>query len=254
MGRPPKEYKSGQLIGQHGLVLVKEWPSINKGTYKERRIEVICPVCKKTFITDLRRVVRKDTAKKKSIRQCPNCSQKESNKRISKIGKQSIVDLSEKVFGKLTVMYPTDKRASRSVVWHCKCECGNEVDVSSVDLQRKHTKSCGCLKSKGEEKIGKILQSLNISFEKEKTFDNCINPKTKCSLRFDFYLPDYNCCIEYDGEQHFKEWKLCRNSLIERQELDSIKNQYCEKNDIKLIRIPYWDYDKLDLDFILNQL
>lgn len=45
---------------------------------------------------------------------------------------------------------------------------------------------------------------MNVSFEKEKTFIDCVNPKTNFLLRFDFYLPDYNIIIEYDGEQHFK--------------------------------------------------
>lgn len=65
------------------------------------------------------------------------------------------------------------------------------------------TQSCGCLNSKGEEKITQILLKLNIIFYKEYQFIDCINPKTNTKLRFDFYLPDYNCCIEYDGKQHY---------------------------------------------------
>lgn len=65
------------------------------------------------------------------------------------------------------------------------------------------TQSCGCLVSKGEEKINFILQELKIKFNTQKTFNDCINPKTNTKLRFDFYLPDYNCCIEYDGKQHY---------------------------------------------------
>lgn len=57
--------------------------------------------------------------------------------------------------------------------------------------------------SKGEQLIYDILIENNLVFEQQKTFNNCINPKTNKKLRFDFYLPDYNCCIEYDGEQHY---------------------------------------------------
>ena len=64
--------------------------------------------------------------------------------------------------------------------------------------------SCGCFKSsKGELKISKALKKLKINYENQKSFNNCRNPETNRKLFFDFYLPDYNCCIEYDGEQHF---------------------------------------------------
>jgi hypothetical protein len=58
-----------------------------------------------------------------------------------------------------------------------------------------------CKKSKGEEELSKILNNNNIIFEREKTFANCKNIK---KLPFDFYLPENNICIEYDGVQHFK--------------------------------------------------
>lgn len=65
--------------------------------------------------------------------------------------------------------------------------------------------SCGCLGgSKGEYIIENYLQLLNIEYEKQKTFDTLINPKTNKKLRFDFYLPSYNLLIEFDGEQYFK--------------------------------------------------
>jgi len=68
-------------------------------------------------------------------------------------------------------------------------------------------KGCGCPKctfSKGENLIEDCLNLLNINFQKQKTFDDL---KYIRHLKFDFYLPDYNCCIEYDGEQHFKSVK-----------------------------------------------
>lgn len=69
------------------------------------------------------------------------------------------------------------------------------------------TSSCGCkIISHGEEKILKILKNANIKYETQYTFKDCINVKTSRKLRFDFYLPDYNCCIEYDGQQHFLDY------------------------------------------------
>lgn len=113
------------------------------------------------------------------------------------------------------------------------------------------------MKSCGEQKIQEILYSLDITYEKEKVFQNCINPKTNYLLRFDFYLPDYNCYIEYDGVQHFKYSNNGWNNKKHFEKVkyrDSIKNQYCQNNNIKLIRIPYFDFDKIDKDYLLDKI
>lgn len=55
-------------------------------------------------------------------------------------------DISGRKCGRLTAIYPTDKRdASGSVIWECSCECGNTVFCSATCLSRGRTKSCGCL-------------------------------------------------------------------------------------------------------------
>lgn len=257
MGRKSKQYEVGKEIGNHGLILVEEMPYIDKGSYKERQMKVICPNCQQEFVTDLRRIVRSDTSVKKAVSQCPDCSQKENNNRIANIGKTTIVDLTNKRFGKLVVLELTEKRINNNTVWKSKCDCGSICEVNAADLKRGHTTSCGCIKSKGEEKISQILQSLNIIFEKEKIFKDCINPETNTLLRFDFYLPEYNTCIEYDGEQHFSYrntgWGTKEN-FEKTQYRDNIKNQYCKNNNISLIRIPYWDYSKIDSKYILDKM
>lgn len=107
-----------------------------------------------------------------------------------------------------------------------------------------------CKNSKGEEKIKKILENHKIIFIEEKTFKDC---KFKYGLPFDFYLPQYNCCIEYDGLQHFepvdfagngKEW--ANNRFVDCVIRDTIKNEYCKYHNIKLIRIPYWEFDNIE--------
>lgn len=88
-----------------------------------------------------------------------------------------------------------------------------------------NTKSCGCLASEGERIIQSILEQNNISFKKQKTFQTCFNPKTNALLKFDFYLPDYNCCIEFDGIQHYKEqFSWYYSNLEDVQYRDNIKN------------------------------
>jgi len=63
-----------------------------------------------------------------------------------------ISDLTGKKFFRLTALYPTDKRAGHSVVWHCKCDCGNEVEAYGQALTHGRTVSCGCYKSELELK------------------------------------------------------------------------------------------------------
>lgn len=95
--------------------------------------------------------------------------------------------------------------------------------------------------------VEKFLIDNNIKYIKQKRFKEC---KNKRSLPFDFYLPIYNICIEVDGEQHFDKNRVFAYGINKekefelRNELDNIKNQYCKDNNIKLLRIPYWEFDK----------
>ena len=107
-----------------------------------------------------------------------------------------------------------------------------------------------CFRSKGEEEVERHLLKNNTNFEAQKTFDNC---KYKKLLRFDFYLPDYNICIEFDGIQHFQPTqfagmssKYAEKAFVKTKKNDSIKNRYCEDNGIKLIRIPYTEFDNIE--------
>jgi very-short-patch-repair endonuclease len=104
-----------------------------------------------------------------------------------------------------------------------------------------HINGSGCPKctnSKGENKINNILDENNINYIKQKTFDNCVHKK---KLYFDFYLPDYNMCIEYDGEQHYMPIDKFggKNALLSLKTRDKIKTDFCLDNDIKLLRIKY---------------
>lgn len=101
-----------------------------------------------------------------------------------------------------------------------------------------------CQESSGERIIRQWLISHNIKYISQKTFIDC---KDINMLPFDFYLIDYNICIEYDGRQHFEpvdfagegeEW--AQQQFKKTQYHDKIKNTYCENNDIPLLRIPYF--------------
>lgn len=93
-----------------------------------------------------------------------------------------------------------------------------------------------CRESKGERIIRNFLLNHEITFEKNKKFKNC---KYKRVLRFDFYLKNYNLLIEFDGVQHSKLVKYWggEETYENVKNRDNIKNDFCEKNKIKLIRI-----------------
>ena len=101
-----------------------------------------------------------------------------------------------------------------------------------------------CNLSYGEKNIISILNEKNISFISQKTFDDCIY---RSLLYFDFYLPNHNLCIEYDGGQHFKpvEYFGGEKAFKETVKKDNIKNEYCKDNNINLVRIKYTDFDNI---------
>ena len=88
----------------------------------------------------------------------------------------------------------------------------------------------------------------NIPFQTQKTFETCKYDNGYYAY-FDFYV-DNKYLIEYDGIQHFEAkdegWNTKEN-LIKTQLRDQFKNQWCEKNKIPLIRIPYWKLSTLKI-------
>jgi len=95
-----------------------------------------------------------------------------------------------------------------------------------------------CKQSKGENIIRFFLEENNIKYIPQKKFRNCKNIN---ELPFDFYLIDYNICIEYDGQQHFKPIKKYGGgeSFKKLKIRDKIKTNYCQDSNIVLIRIAY---------------
>jgi len=106
-----------------------------------------------------------------------------------------------------------------------------------------HAKGYGCnkcLNSLGENKIAEYLLENKIKFIPQKKFNEC---KYKKELPFDFYLLDYNICIEYNGLQHYKSiiyWGG-DSEFKYRQIRDKLKVEYCFNNNIPLLIIKYND-------------
>lgn len=158
----------------------------------------------------------------------------------------SIIDMTGKKIGKLTVI---DQAASKNgkAYWNCVCDCGTKVTVAGAYLRNGHTQSCGCLNSSAEMEISQILQDIGIKYEVQKTYKG-LNGFGGGALRFDFYLPEYNVLIEYQGKQHYSSYYRFGGEEEYQKRIfnDEIKRKYCKKNNIDLIEIPYWKRSSLE--------
>ncbi len=106
-----------------------------------------------------------------------------------------------------------------------------------------------CNESKGEREIREFLTKNKIRFTYQHKFTNCKNKK---ELPFDFYLPDYNTCIEYNGKQHYEiNHFFGEEAFLLTQKNDKIKMEYCHANNIPLFIIKYDDdvINKLSTNF-----
>ena len=170
------------------------------------------------------------------------------------------IDLSNCHIGNFTIVkeIPNMRYADGSIMWDCIRDfCGEHKILPSITILHSIPYSCGCINinSKGERQINELLKKAQISFIPQYSFKDCINPNTGKKLFFDFYLPDYTCCIEYDGIQHYRisGWNTKEEykNIVYR---DNLKNDYCNKNNISLIRIPYTDFDKINIDYLKEKI
>lgn len=170
---------------------------------------------------------------------CPICENRVKNINVirEEIEKEGYILKSEEYNynrEKLNIQCP--KGHNFQMTWHefnggCRCpQCGNNY--------------------RGEIKISEVLENNNIDYIPQKRFKDCRNLQP---LPFDFYLLNYNVCIEYDGEGHYepidfkgKGKEEAQKDYETRVKHDKIKTQYCLDNNIKLIRIPYWEFDNIE--------
>lgn len=126
--------------------------------------------------------------------------------------------------------------------------CGEVFDVRFDHLIAGETQCPHCFnsKSRGEVAISKWLKANNIAFEEQKRFRDCRGDKRP--LPFDFYIPDLNIAIEYQGEQHYAPVKLFGgdNKFEKRIKYDAIKKIFCAINGIRFVCIPYWELQNIE--------
>lgn len=127
-----------------------------------------------------------------------------------------------------------------------KCECGEtfDRDVNNFMSGSVFCKKCTAAYSNNELYVASFLKDNKIEFEQEFRINSC---RDIYPLPFDFYLPKYNVFIEVDGEQHYKptnfSGNLTQDELLSKldsvKRRDNIKNEYCKKWNIPLLRISY---------------
>jgi hypothetical protein len=146
--------------------------------------------------------------------------------------------------------YNYDLVEYKKSIYKIKILC-NKCNNYFFQTPAKHLQGRGCPKcneSKGENRVAQYLTSNKFRYTKNKIFKTL---KHKSYLKPDFYLDDDNLLIEYDGHGHHmpcfgstQEDK--QKNLEDCQRRDKIKNEWAKANNIPLLRIPYWDFDRIE--------
>lgn len=169
-------------------------------------------------------------------------------KTIQLIQDKTIKNLTNQTFEYLTVKSFAGVK-NHEARWNCQCRCGKEIVVPGVSLLSGNTQSCGCKReSRGETKIRHILESQEVLFQQEYSFDD-LRTKNNLPFRYDFAIFNRQKkligLIEFHGQQHYQPVDLFggEEKFIQRQQYDKIKEQYCKDNHIPLLIIKYDVHD-----------
>ena len=181
---------------------------------------------------------------------CPKCAG------VGRNTKDFILDANEKHNDKYDYSKTCYEKHNKDITINCPIH-GEFKQKPYIHLMGSGCQKCS--ESKGERKIVLFLEKNNIVFEKQKTFTGCSNNNTNRLLKFDFYLPKLNLCIEYDGEYHYEPWRMyfdkdtAYKKHVELKMRDEIKTNYCKKQKINLLRIPYFKIKNIE-EIIFNYL
>lgn len=119
----------GQRFGR--LLVLDKAPNQGKRTAWKCKCD-----CGNEVIVLTEKLRRNDSSPTRSC----GCLQKESREKIKK-------NRVNQKFGRLLVLYQNGHASNNQILWHCRCDCGKELDVQSNNLINGHTRSCGCLAS-----------------------------------------------------------------------------------------------------------
>jgi hypothetical protein len=182
---------------------------------------------------------------------CPKCAVALKAKKLRKTIDQIKQDIYQKVGDEYELLSGDYINISKKVlIKHNKC--GNILEVSIANFIYGGTR-CDCeTQSRGEKIIEEYLKNNNINYIYQHRFDDCKN--IKCLL-FDFYLPDKNMVIEFQGRQHYMPVDIFGGEIAFKKQLknDFIKKNYCKINNINLLEISYLDINNINY-ILYNQI
>ena len=155
---------------------------------------------------------------------------------------KNVTDMSNYEDNNLKVI-SRDGNIGEIAAWRCICKhCGREFTTRGSNIRFGYTQSCGCLHSKQEQEIVRFLNENNIEFKAQYTFPDLLGVGGR-PLRFDFAIFEngrLRKLIEFHGQQHFEHpkgsWSTNYGNLVEN---DIRKREYCNRNGIELVMIPF---------------
>lgn len=167
---------------------------------------------------------------------CPYCSAKASGKARRKTSVEFKQEVSSLVDNDYTFLDTYVNNDTKIKVKHNRC--GHVYKVRPTDFLSHRTRCPYCNMPKEEKVIAKILDTFNINYEIQKTFDDLVD---KTNLSYDFYIPDQSILIEYQGIQHYQPVDVFggNNRFAIQQKHDRMKADYAKTHNYKLIAVPY---------------
>lgn len=240
-------YCDGKKVGETNSLLSLNPFFLNEWDYSKNKITPsdvtigsnkkawwICRDCSYGWISTIKS--RKKTS-------CPACAGKVATENNSLSSLYPDLSLEWNYEKNKTLSPDTITYGSKKMVWW-KCSTCNFEWINTPNKRTYRKDGCPkCSSSIGEKTVREYLNNKNIFFYSEYRFKDCVN---EIALPFDFYIPSMNICIEYDGIFHYEDIFKKPDSFKLGKKRDRIKNKYCKKNKIKLLRIPYWDFEKIE--------
>jgi hypothetical protein len=213
----------------------------------EDKIKVLCKVCDNIWNPTARSLLRGNG--------CPKCGHEKT--------KLSRIKSNEKYLEELKYVHDNrinliDKYFNSNTKINFKCCLCDNTWLANPNMILRGRGCPKCNFSKGELLISKLLKDIGIKF-KEQFIIKGLKTNKGGTPRFDFAIFENNVLtkiIEYDGILHFEPVNKFGGlkRFEEQKEVDDFKNKYCIKNNIKMIRIPYYEISKIDIEYLKNKI
>lgn len=219
--------------------LIREFINIHNNEYDYSLVKYVMATKKVDIICKIHGIFKQVVSTHLNGHKCPKCSHRHRPTKKEFIEKANVIF--NKRYDYSLVNYKNNKTKVKII-------CPTHGVFEQKPNCHLSGRGCAhCRESKGERKISVFLDNVNIKYIRQQKFENCTNTITGRMLPFDFYLPNYNLLIEYDGRQHFKYWERFHNNTLEEiKKRDCIKTEFANNNGFKLLRIKYTKFKEIE--------